>query len=566
MPGGAASHLAADAPAAAHAAPPDATGRPGGRGAVAPPTVREAAAALGLLLLLGAAVYGVHVARGGFTWDDWQLAGRLRFAPQNDEFIGWIDLKLLAFRPLSAIFVGLPALAFGTAAAWHLALAVAISAATAATFYVFLRVVVPLEPVHAGAIAGLLLVFPWSDSMVLWPTASLNWLGVAFYFAGVVVAIRGLEAGGRRGTRLAAASVGLYLASLWSYEIAGPAILAGFLLYRRVAPRRTALRRWAVDAVLVSAWLVVVALNTQRDTQALGDTLAHGATILDEALTLAARALVPVDGIPRLAVLGGAAALLVCAFVLARRTDDAAAATRLRRWAWLAVAGLGALVVGYALVVPASDHYGPLRPGIENRINLLAAPAYVTFAYAAVMTAWALARTVLPGARHRPVAAIAAVAVAAIGAGYVSRVAGDIGDWDAAAAARERVLDALEAAVPRPPPSTTLYAYGEAAYQAPGVPIFAVTWDFRPAARLRYDDRTVGALTVRPGVRFTCMPGGVRLNDPAYRRTRGSDYGRSVLVDVRTGRTLRIDTPAACAAANAFLASAPAPPRLGRDG
>lgn len=528
------------------------------------PRRRELAVAFGLLALLGAAVFGVHIAQGGFAWDDWQIAARVRFPPVSDDFIGWVDLKVFAFRPLSAIILGLPAAVFGDVPAWHLAFGLLVSVGTAVALYAYLRVVVPLAPVHAGAIAALTLIFPWSDSMVLWPTAALNWLGPAFYFLGTIAALRGLQAEGRRSRRLAAGALALFLLSLWSYEIAGPAIVAGLLLYLRVAPRERALRRWAVDAGVTVAWLVVVGLNTQRATQDLGGLVAHAGSIADHALTVAARALVPVAGVPRLAVLAVVAALVAAGHLRARRAADPDAAAALRRWAWLVPAALAAIAVSYVLVIPAADRYGPLRPGIENRINLLAAPAYVTFAYASVLLAFTLAATARPAWR-RGAAAAAAVAVAAIGAGYVVRVAHDIGSWDDAAAARERILDGLQAAVPDPVPGTTLYAYGASSYQAPGVPIFAVTWDGRSAVRLRYDDRSLGAFTVRPGRRFVCYPGGVKLNDPSYRRTQGSLYGQSVLVDVRTRQAIPITDVPSCEAANRFLAAAPAPPPLARD-
>src|ERR687886_437249 len=90
-----------------------------GRGA----TVRAetALAALGLALL-AALVYGDHVVRGGFLWDDWENAGTTRFGG-GDDFLGPFDLRQAAYRPLLQLLIPLPHLAFGDHAAPHLALA-----------------------------------------------------------------------------------------------------------------------------------------------------------------------------------------------------------------------------------------------------------------------------------------------------------------------------------------------------------------------------------------------------------------------------------------------------------
>src|SRR3954469_10968947 len=154
------------------------------------PTVRTetAVAALGLALV-AALVYGDHVVRGGFYWDDWENAGTTRFHNQAG-FLGPFDLRQAAYRPVLQLLLPLPHLLFGTHAAPHLALALLLAVCAGAAFHALLRGL-GVPRAYATAAAALALVFPWSDSTRLWATASLNLVAVTLVLGAGAIALRG---------------------------------------------------------------------------------------------------------------------------------------------------------------------------------------------------------------------------------------------------------------------------------------------------------------------------------------------------------------------------------------
>src|SRR3954471_86727 len=121
------------------------------------------------LALLAALVYGDHVVRGGFMWDDWENAGTTRYRYEPG-FLGPLDLRQAAYRPVLQLLIPLPHLLFGTHAAPHLALPLLRAVCACAAFHALLRGL-GVPRAYATAAAALALVFPWSDSTRLWATA-----------------------------------------------------------------------------------------------------------------------------------------------------------------------------------------------------------------------------------------------------------------------------------------------------------------------------------------------------------------------------------------------------------
>src|SRR4051812_2767940 len=180
--------------------------------------------------------------------------------------------------------------ALGTHKHALIALAVLYAVTTAWALYLLLRTL-GLRAREAIVPAALLLVFPWCDSTRMWNTASFDTLAVTFYLLGLTLAVRALRSGSRG---LTAASLGLYLVAGWTYEVVTIAVLASVAVYLLVAPRRAALRRFALDAGLVVVALAVVATGTTRTPLSLGDQIEHAGTIASQSFSVLARALVPV--------------------------------------------------------------------------------------------------------------------------------------------------------------------------------------------------------------------------------------------------------------------------------
>lgn len=505
------------------------------------PTGREFLVAALLLLALGFAVFWPHIVHGGFYWDDWQQGGRTEYPPNGAHWLGPVDLGLARFRPFLALLIPVPHALFGLNFEWHLSLAVVLSALTATCAWLFLRTV-GFSLVAAFGIAALMLLFPWSDSMVLWMTASLNWVGVALYFLGVVAALAGLRSSDeRRARRLTVVSLVLYVVSVLTYEVAAVAALLSLFLYAREAGWRRALRRWALDVGAVGIAMVVVALNTQREMESFGGQLEHAGAIADQALTLLARAVWPFGSPARWVVLVPAAGLVLAGLVAWWRLPRGSAGRGAAAW-WTGVVLAAGVGVGaaYILLVPADSHYLPLAPGIENRINLLAAPAYATLVYALAALAVTLALAVVRRSSPAVVAVLAGAFSVAVGIAYLDRVNEDRRAWDLSTVRQERVLSALHEAVPDPPRDARIYTYGVRRYAARGVPVFAVSWDLKGAVKLSYEDGSLRAYPLPPNARLVCQERTLYPNTKSFDEDEASPYGLAYVVDVPRRRAVRI--------------------------
>jgi hypothetical protein len=285
-----------------------------------------------------------------------------------------------------------------------------------------------------------------------------------------------------------------------------------------VAPRRAALRRFALDAAAMALALTVNVVGTTRVPKPLGDQVDHAGTLASQSFSLLARALLPVGDVP--GWVGAVALVVVCGAGVLRRD---------RRW--LVIAALGALCVaaGYALFVPAEAYYQPLLPGTVRRMNVLAAVGFAVLVYSLVRLA----------VRREAVAAAVCVV---IGAGYVVMVANDERGWQRSARIQQQVL----AALPHPAPHTTFYTFGAPTYAAPGVPAFSLPFDLKAAARLRFRTVHVAAYPVAGWTVIQCAPDLIYPTGGTYGRFHGARYGTAVFVDVPRRRAIPIRSRAEC--------------------
>src|SRR5207247_10674065 len=112
-----------------------------------------------------------------------------------------------------------------------------------------------LEPVHALAVAGLALVYPWSDGVRLWATGSLNQVAVCLGLAGATIALRGVAAPRLRGVAVHGLAVLLYAAAVLTYESVGLLLMLAGALYVGRARWRVVWPRWLADVLVVGALL-----------------------------------------------------------------------------------------------------------------------------------------------------------------------------------------------------------------------------------------------------------------------------------------------------------------------
>jgi hypothetical protein len=237
------------------------------------------------------------------------------------------------------------------------------------------------------------------------------------------------------------------------------------------------------------------------------------------------------------------AAVLGAAAELRRRgADDDSARAELGRWLALAWAGALVAIAGWAVYVPASNHYSPSAPNTVNRMNVAAAIGIVLLLYACLaLLVRMLARTArLP----EPVAALGVTAAAlALGVAYVGRTAADARAWDAAAADQRRLLKDLHVALARLPRAATIYAFDAPRFVGPGIPVLSTTLDLTSAVRLSYASPRLVGVPLAGATSVTCGPWG------PYAAGVGSAYGEAYLVDVGARRAVRLVGRTQCVAA-----------------
>jgi hypothetical protein len=512
------------------------------------PSLRELLITPIVFMAAGVAVFGSHVLDGGFYYDDWENSSLTRFAGDfGDRLATYWDAT--RFRPLLVPYVPTLNTIFGEHQHWFLAWALLTAVAMVTALFALLRTL-GLERLHTGLISLLVLVFPFADVTKLWATSSVAQVVGALYFAGLAVAVRGIDRPVRR-SRIVhhAIALALFAASVALYEIAALLVLGSVLVYWwrasigagwRVGLRR-ALPLFACDAVVVGAILVWNVTQTKITQSGSGQgALHHARLILDQGLQVFARTGLPF-GTPRTATVLTALAVVVAlgllvARLLGRRDSDA----RKELWRWSALAGAGVLfaAASWVIFVPADDYYSPLSLGLGNRVNILAGVGLIVAVYAVAMVGMTLVFRGLPQWRLWAAGATTLVAVA-LGVGYVHTVRSDVRAWAAATREQQRILGAMRAAVPHPRHDDVLYTFGGAGWAALGVPVFSATWDLQGATRDLYDDKTLDGQPVITPSTFVCGPHGGWLMGAGYGPAAARPYGRIVLVDVRSRSAVR---------------------------
>jgi hypothetical protein len=510
------------------------------RSSISSPAISDAAVEVAgcavVLLAVASLVFSTHIRNGGFYYDDWSNASTYRFEgfwELGDHL--WRDV--IPGRPVLAYLLPVPFALFGSNTALHLALAVCLAVFASACFFLFLRAL-GLERLHAGAIAVLSLVFPWSDAARLWPTASVNNVAIAAYFIGGLFALRALGTTGRRAVLLQVVALLAYLLSVLTYEAAAAAILLSILLYRTRAQRRRAFLHWAADAAVVLVWLSVSVVLTSRvrHVGSVADRVRDIPRFARDGLSILAESFLPsavVSPAAKAVVLLVIAALLGWALALARDPERVG----LRLWLHRAAGAAVGVMAAYVMFLGSTLY--PTSSGVNNRSNTFAGFAFAALIYSLVM----VASSIHLGRGRRITRAVVVIATLTVISGFVQRVDADINRYDRATALQTEALSELRRLLPALPRGSTVYLFGYPAQTAPGIPIFWGRWDLAGAVRLKWHDPSLSALPVyRTGViceASIVYPGEFDVED-------GSRYGPSVFVDLSLRRVAWIDSEQSC--------------------
>jgi hypothetical protein len=492
---------------------------------------REIAGAALVLAVAALVAQWPALGETGFYNDDWNYARTAVLAGGFGAAVG--DFDYLSFRPLQMLYWPLAFRGLGTDFGVHQALLVAIAVLESVLVFALARRA-GLERVHAGVAALLVLVSPAADATRFWPSMGANVLAVCAWLGGLLVALAGLRARGRRSWLLHGAALALYLTSILLYEIAASLIFVSGAAYVWRAGRR-GLARWAIDAGLVLAVIVLVTRHTFYDPLPADEMPGHAVRVAREGAALFARSLwAPWDP----GAVASAAVCLVAAVVIALgwragRRDRVA----------LCLVAAAATAVAFVMLVPSAD-LSPGKPGQHNRGNVAAAVGLAVLGYAVLLLAVELV------ARRRATAIAVALGLV-VAVGSVVQLRRDAAHWVASAAAQERILRA----VGHPPTGATVVTLRAPVQSGPDVPVFAAVWDLQGALALRYDDPSLRAYPVPPGTRVQCGRAGLELhnyNDAFARQT--ARYADAVLVDVGGGRRLEPPGPRTCREAAALTA------------
>ena len=192
-------------------------------------TKRELLLAWVALGLLGVLTYLPHILHGGFYLDDWSNGAATLNNPDGNSFGQVLSTYASAtdFRPVLILYVPATYWVFGMTLWLHLAWASLLAILVAWFLYANLRKL-DVPWIHALAISGLVLIYPWFDSTRLWITADQITLSTALALGGLWLSLIGIE---RRSWNWHVPAMALFGLSILSYEITTPAIAAFGVIY-----------------------------------------------------------------------------------------------------------------------------------------------------------------------------------------------------------------------------------------------------------------------------------------------------------------------------------------------
>jgi hypothetical protein len=477
--------------------------------------------------VLGGAAFVGHVRHGGFYYDDWGVLSVVRFPPARAGALQAL-WRLYGRRPGEVVWYAALEGVLGSHPHWQLALAGALLVAEVVCLFALLRRL-GMATLAAGAIAALVLLFPFSDSLWLWSILTTNTLTATLFLIGIALALRALDTPGWRGRMLHGISLALYLVGIFTYGEAFAVLgcLAG-LLYVRSAGWRRARVRWGVDVVAIGASLAFIRVALPKDVVTPYPRLSarhmwlHAGDIASGAARVLAAAIEPLGRPAALLVIG-----LLVALLLARARD--------RRWLAVAAAGLAVAATAWVVYVPADYIYSPASPGTGNRVNGLAAIGLAIFLYASAVLI--LRRT-----------ALALLATTVLAAGYVHRIAADGGAWDRAASEQAQVLSTIRAHLQRPPAHAAFLVADWPQSAAPGVPVYGEPYYLSGALRWAFADPTLAGAQVDHTTRWSCRRRDVVISHLPYAPPLVAPYWRAYLVDVRADHVLALRRQERCQA------------------
>jgi hypothetical protein len=498
------------------------------------------------LLALTLAVYFPYALKGGWYYDDWRLYSRFHEAGGS-----WLS----QFKACTSFIPGgrsLDCLYHVTEyhfltdhrKAYQLVSIVFLVAMATMTYAILCRCRLPWY--WSAAVAGLLIVFPASDSTRLWPTGAIGQYVMVLELGGVLITLTALKRpwGDWKTRALHLISLLLFVLAMLTYEITVPLVALNGIVYWAAYRDRAAVKRGLVDLGLAFCFLVYrLAISPPKEEEGftvhrtISENIHRASDLLEAGWHVWREVFIP-------GAVGTIAVIAVLVLALAASYLDPELRRRLKPWWYLFV---GALVVGVAATFvyqTANALYAPEVGSLFNRVVLPAAIPYVCIFVALLGIG---AELIVRFVRPRWLAGAAIVAVVAVSCWHQLRISTDHKrEYENSWIEQQRALPAYEAAVRNLPEGSRIFNFGTPIWEPEYIPIFAATWDLKGA--LRYTTGLNAALVTPFLPLMTCGPEGIINEEVPYAAYRV--LGQPLyFIDTQNGGTaVRVNSKASCEA------------------
>lgn len=511
--------------------------------------------AIVVLAAIAILVCGPHVLSGGFSLDDWFYRGLAHFTGFGGTVRQQIQQDVR--RPVAALYFATVSVLIGSHIKALLLLAVTLRFLLSAVLYAILKEL-RFGRIDAVAIAALTLLFPYSDSLWLWATAAQISCAIVCVLLGFLLNLYALRDNSPHTLLLRISGLGLITAGILNYESVATIGLASGALYLMQTNKSRALRQWGIDIVVLSIVIVVFTFHAvpllhgsdNHTVSSFAEMRTHVHVIFSQSIRLVTLSLLPFGTPSNATALGLLGLLVALALVIMAILGirDHASRILLR---WLVVLGVGFLLIGigYTFYIPSNIYYVPLQVGNGNRVNGSSAIGYAVVAYAAAVLFATLIFRGLPRSRSL-ISALAVLIAAVIGVGYARHVDTDKAAWHQAAVLQSAILSTLNQHIQTPAHDSSIVTLDAPTESAPGVPVFDASWDLTGAVQLKWNDPTLQAYPMAPGMSITCAAeplvntGGIGGSPSPWHATYPTE-----LVDIETGAVFSVTNRHECVSA-----------------
>jgi hypothetical protein len=510
----------------------------------------QTAGAILALAILTVIVCGPHVLNGGLIADDWTVRAEAHFIGFGGIFNHMISADVR--RPIGALYLATVYVLIGSHVKLLLMFSIAMRFILVVVLYGILRTF-HFAWLAAVAIAALTLLFPAADSTWLWAGASELSFAVVCVLLGCLLNLRAVS--GSEPHRLPLRAIGLVLiaAGILAYELVIPIGLASGALYLTQTRSRRALREWGIDVLVLGVVIVVFTFHTvpllngsdSHEIVSFAQMREHAHVIFSQSATLLTHSLLPY-GTPRNStVLGMLGAIITLAIVVLNMLRPSSEARRMLL-RWLIIGGTGVLLIGlgYVFLVPSNIYYVPLQFGIGNRVNDVASIGYALVVYAATALVGTLVFRELPHSSLL-VGTLTAFVTLVVGVGYVRHIDTDEAAWHQSIVLQRTILTTLRTHISPPMHDTTIITLNAPIEAAPGVTVFYASWDLDGAVQLLWNDPTLKAYPMAPGMRITCTTAQLLINASGSPSSWQATYPAD-MVDIATGTVFSVNSRSAC--------------------